>query len=189
MTKQSYYSFFVIPEVDDDSDDLGEISAYDKMIHAQLQFKHGDAMMDARVKGRKRNALGQEIGTYNENPMMNTMIYEVEFQDGTVKEYTANVIADNIYAQVDREGFMYTLLDVIIDFKKDNSAVTSDNQYVIDRYGQKKLRKTVIGWKLLVLWKDDSEQWIPLKDLKESHPVNVAEFSVAKGIDKEPAFR
>jgi len=74
--------------------------------------------MGARVKGRTRNALGQEIDTYNENPMMNTMIYEVEFQDGTIKEYATNVIADNIYAQVDHEGFMYTLLDAIIDFKK-----------------------------------------------------------------------
>ena len=61
--------------------------------------------MGARVKGGKRNALGQEIGTYNENPMIDTMKYEVEFQDGTIKEYAANVIADNIYAQVDHEGF------------------------------------------------------------------------------------
>ena len=59
----------------------------------------------------------------------------------------------------------------------------------MNRNGQRRLRKTTVGWKLLVLWKDGNEQWIPLKDLKESHPVDVAEFDVAKGIDKEPAFR
>ena len=179
----------VIPEIDDDIDDLGEISAYDKMIHTQLQLQHGEAMMGARVKGRKRNAFGQEIGAYNENPMMNTMIYEIEFQDGTIKEYAANVIAENIYAQVDHEGSMYTLLDAIIDFKKDNSAVTRDNQHVMNRNRQRRLRKTTVGWKLPVLWKDGNDQWIPLKDLKESHPVDVAEFAVAKGINREPAFR
>ena len=89
----------VIPEIDDNPDDLGEISAYNKMIYAQLQLQHGEIMVGARVKGRKRNALGQEIDTYNENPMMNTMIYEVEFQDDTIKEYAANVIADNIYTK------------------------------------------------------------------------------------------
>jgi hypothetical protein len=35
---------------------------------------------------------------------------------------------------------------------------------------------------------DKSEQWIPLKDLKESNPVDVAEFAVARGISDEPAF-
>eukprot|EP00980_Cylindrotheca_fusiformis_P024074 scaffold11509_cov88-Cylindrotheca_fusiformis.AAC.1 len=50
------------------------------------------------------------------------------------------------------------------------------------------MRKTTQGWKLLVQWADDSETWIPLKDMKESHPVETAEFARARGIDKEPAF-
>ena len=37
-------------------------------------------------------------------------------------------------------------------------------------------------------WKDGSETWAPLKVLKESNPVDVAEFAKAKGIDSEPAF-
>ena len=60
---------------------------------------------------------------------------------------------------------------------------------MINRNGQYRLRKTTIGRKLLVLWKDGNEQWIPLNDPKESHPVDFAEFAVAKGIYKEPAFR
>ena len=30
--------------------------------------------------------------------------------------------------------------------------------------------------------------WVPLADMKESHPVEVAEFAVARGIDRKPAF-
>ena len=41
---------------------------------------------------------------------------------------------------------------------------------------------------MLVQWKDGSEQWIPLKDMKESHPVEMAKFVKARGIDNEVAF-
>ena len=44
------------------------------------------------------------------------------------------------------------------------------------------------GWELLIKWKDNSESWIKLADMKESHPVEVAEYARARGIDKEPAF-
>ena len=36
--------------------------------------------------------------------------------------------------------------------------------------------------------KDGSEQWYPLKDMKESYPVKVAEYAVAKIISNKPAF-
>ena len=54
--------------------------------------------------------------------------------------------------------------------------------------GQKKLRITTCGWKLLVKWKDGSESWIHLKDLKEPHPVELAEYAKSRGIADEPVF-
>ena len=36
---------------------------------------------------------------------MNSMIYDVEFPDGQIKEYAANVISENILEQMDQEGF------------------------------------------------------------------------------------
>jgi hypothetical protein len=50
------------------------------------------------------------------------------------------------------------------------------------------MRRTTQGWKLLIQWADETETWIPLKDMKESHPVEVAEFAKARGIAQEPAF-
>src|SRR6056300_1207277 len=50
------------------------------------------------------------------------------------------------------------------------------------------MRKTTVGWKLKVLWSDDSYSWIDLKYLKESNPVDVAEFAEVHGLVKEPAF-
>ena len=37
-------------------------------------------------------------------------------------------------------------------------------------------------------WKDKSESCIKLADMKESHPVEVAEYARARGIDMEHAF-
>ena len=50
------------------------------------------------------------------------------------------------------------------------------------------MRKTTCGWKFLVLWKDGSETWVPLRDMKEVHPIEVAEYAKSRRINKEPAF-
>ena len=47
---------------------------------------------------------------------------------------------------------------------------------------------TTKGWELLVEWKDSSTNWVSLKDIKESYPVEVAEFALATRISMEPAF-
>eukprot|EP00980_Cylindrotheca_fusiformis_P025629 scaffold14288_cov73-Cylindrotheca_fusiformis.AAC.1 len=59
----------------------------------------------------------------------------------------------------------------IVDSKKDEEvAVSMEDMYIPTKRGNKQMRKTTQGWKLLVQWADDSETWIPLKDMKESHP-------------------
>ena len=90
---------------------------------------------------------GNVYGTYDDNPYRNTVSYDVEFQDGEVKNYSALLIADNMYAQVDKQGHMFNLLDSILDHKYKKSKN--------GQYGKKnKLSKTTRGWMLLVLWKD-----------------------------------
>jgi hypothetical protein len=50
-------------------------------------------------------------------------------------------------------------------------------------------KKTTRGWKLLVRWKDGSTRWVRLEDLKESNPVELAEYAVGNKLTNEPAFR
>ena len=47
---------------------------------------------------------------------------------------------------------------------------------------------TTKGWLLNVEWVDGTSSWIPLSDLKESKPIEVAEYAIAHGISDEPAF-
>ena len=49
-------------------------------------------------------------------------------------------------------------------------------------------RKTTIGWKLLCRWKDTSISWVPLKDIKEAYPAQVAEYAVTNKVAEELAF-
>ena len=41
------------------------------------------------------------------------------------------------------------------------------------------VRKTIKGWQLCIRWKDGTTSWERLADLKESYPIEVAEYSVA----------
>ena len=36
------------------------------------------------------------MGSYQENPILNSIIYDVEFPDAEVKEYAANILAENL---------------------------------------------------------------------------------------------
>ena len=50
------------------------------------------------------------------------------------------------------------------------------------------MRQTTQGWKFLVQWTNGTRHWIDLKILKESNPVQVAEYVTAHDIAEEPAF-
>jgi len=100
----------------------------------------------------------------------------------------ANAIAESIYAQIDDEGRTQVILDEIVDHRSDGRAMKKDDGYTTNKQGVRRRRMTTQGWHLLVQWKDQSTSWVPLKDLKESNPIEVAEYAVANKIAEEPAF-
>ena len=110
------------------------------------------------------------------------------FPDGSIQQYAANLTAENIYSQVDKDGHRYTLMDEIVDHRKDDTAYDKANGFVTNKYGNKSRSTTTKGWKLLINWKDGIQLWITLTEVKDSNPIEVAEYAVAKGIVKEPAF-
>ena len=153
-----------------------------------MQLQHGSKLERGRVVKRAIGPDGTTSGEYNENPILNSVVYEVEFPDGDVQEYAANVIAENMLSQVDSDGYSLSLIQGIVDHRSNSSAVPKSEKYIITQSGQRRLRQTTVGWKLLVAWRDGSETWVPLKDIKESNPVDVAEYAKASDIDDEAAF-
>ena len=58
----------------------------------------------ACVKRRAIDQDGRPIRVANNNPMLDTRRYVVQYLDGTAETLTANTIATNLFAQVDQEG-------------------------------------------------------------------------------------
>ena len=54
--------------------------------------------------------------------------------------------------------------------------------------GKSSKRKTTTFWHLCVQWKDGTTTWERLSDVKESHKIHIADYSLVKVIRHEPAF-
>ena len=181
------------PNHEDILDSTGRIleqqPAFNKIINAEVMIQNGDEMAMGKVTRRSLDADGRTTGTYHDNPFLNTITYDVEFPDGQVKEYIANIIAENMLTQVDSDGYSLSLMDLIVDHQRDPSqAILMEDKYIRTKSRQKRLRKTTKGWRLLIKWKDKSEAWINLADVKEVHLVETAEYARVSGISNEPAF-
>jgi hypothetical protein len=55
--------------------------------------------------------------------MLNTRTYEIEVPNGRSGEYTANVIAERMYAHCDSEGRQCNLMEGIIDHNTHGHAI------------------------------------------------------------------
>ena len=114
--------------------------------------------------------------------------YLVCFEDGTEETYTANLIAESLYSQIDDEGPRLQPMQEIVDHSKHDSALQEGDAYYTTKAGPKP-KRTTRGWRLLVEWKDGSSSWIPLAGMKDAYPVQVADNAVANNLTTEPAFR
>jgi hypothetical protein len=134
------------PESMTDADDAREETpdTYDQYVGASVNVTIGDEIRTVNVTGFKREVDGTLPGTAYSNPMLDTRKYVVDFPKGRSDEYTANIIAQNIYAHCDEEGKQFNLMDGIVGHKTDGHAVAPDDMYI--KHGSnKQVRKTTIG--------------------------------------------
>ena len=92
-------------EVKED-DDLFTPDTYDMYLNMELAIPQGDSLEPrlARVTKRLKDANRIPIGTTDDNPLLDTRMYEVEYLDGEHASLSANHIAENLFTQVDDEG-------------------------------------------------------------------------------------
>ena len=135
-----------------------------------------------------KDANGLPIGLANENPILDTRMYEVEYLDGEQMSLAANNIAENLFAQIDDDGNRQVLMDKIIGHRSNEYALKQQDAFIVTKTGTKRRKETTKGWELLIRWKDSRTDWVALKDIKESYPVQVAEYTVSSRISEEPAF-
>ena len=90
-----------------------------------------------RVKKILNEAYGRTIGMANENPTLDLIMYEVEYRDGYVAAMVANVVAENIFAQVDQEGNIFVLIEYIINTRTNGTETLQKYAFVITKNGTK----------------------------------------------------
>ena len=130
-----------------------------------------------------------QLAYRRKNILTNTSLYEVEFPDGHVEELQYNIIAENMMSQVDSEGHHWQLLLEISDHRSNHLAIPKRDGFIRSHNGNLHPKKTTIGWDIEVEWKDGSMTWVPLKELKVSNPIELAEYAIANNLDEEPAFK
>ena len=163
----------------------------DTMLGMELGIRRDEGTIDNAVV--KRRAVDEhrkpiDVASKTNNPLTDTRAYEVEFIDGRIEVLTANVIAENLLAQVDDDGRRNLLIQEIEDHRTNESAIKEEDAYYLTASGMKRRKRTTRGWELYVCWKDGSADWVELKDVKDSYPVQLADYTVSNHIQDRPAF-
>jgi hypothetical protein len=167
----------------------------DNYINKEIRFPIGESEVFGKVIVASLDRDGKVIGSPNENSFLNTVLYDVEFEDGICQQYGANIIAENMLQNVDNEGHHSDTLHYILDLRLKPNAVKDG--FITEKHGRRRMRKTTAGVDLLVAIRDGidangkdkvSKTWIPLKDIKEDYPIEVAGFAITREVGKLPAF-
>ena len=110
---------------DADDDNSNNIVIEDPCLNMELVIQHDDkeGMHHARFKQRAVDQGGRPVGRTHNNPLLYHRQYEVEFLDGRTEILTADIISENLLAQVVDNRNRHLLTDKIEDHGVDKSAV------------------------------------------------------------------
>ena len=124
----------------------------------ELAINRGDeeGLHQARVKRRALDDNGEPVGRANNNPILDSRQYEIEYLDGHIEMMTANIIAENLLSQVDDEGHKHLMIDEIEDHRKNSDAINKSDGTYTTRSGQQRAKRTTKGWEFCVKWKGGS---------------------------------
>jgi hypothetical protein len=146
------------------------------MSELMCSCRQGGSTGVGRVNGRKRDRDGWVVGKANENPILDTRVHDVEFEDEKVGEYAANVIAEHMASVTNLEGNKIPLMEAIVAHRKDGHAVAKADVYAYSKDGRRSIHKTTKGWQLCVQLHDGSTTWERLADLKKSNLIEAAKY-------------
>ena len=62
------------------------------------------------------------------------------------------------------------------------------DEWIVGKNGNKSRKQTTKGWYFEVMWRDGTSSWVPLKEIKENHSIELAEYAKHNSISHEPAL-
>jgi hypothetical protein len=160
----------------------------DNYLSTELMLPKSGVLVKGHVTTHKCDRDGNPGGHANDNPILDTRSYIINFNYGDQTELTANMIAESLYLQCDPDGSQYVLLEKIVDHQCLTTAIRLSDQKNAHANGKTYLKHSTVSWQLCCQWKDGFISCKNLADLKESHPIETATYAKILGIDNEPAF-
>ena len=164
----------VVPEddaVDSRVKAINKQSMADLLINIEVLLPQGEAQQMAKVIRQSIDINGNIIGYLDKTPSLKSLVYDVEFPDGAIKQYSANVIAEMVLSQVNSNGCHTQELEHIVLHERMGNTFSCKDAYITTKRGVRKLRQSTKGCKFLCEFKDGSNGCLSLKVLKESHPI------------------
>ena len=132
-------------------------------------------MQRGKVLRKAVNSQGETVGKHDANLLISTLSYDIKFDDVEIQQVGANIIAQNLYSQIDGFRNTHTIIEGILDHNNNSSQIKKDEAFATTPSGAKRRLKSTHSWKLKVLQTNRSKAWVLLSILKESNPVEVAE--------------
>ena len=133
---------------------------------------------------QKHDADGNPIDRLNQNPIEDTHLYEVDFPRGKMTELVANIIAESMYSQCDVDVNEYPPLEAFVNHRKKGSALSVEVHKVFIK-GEKLLESQQLVGTFVANGQTDPNNG---RTIKELHPIQVALYAIAQGIEYEPAL-
>ena len=65
----------------------------------------------ATIVKRRRYSQGLPVGESNINPILDSCIYELEYPEGRIEEYSVNSILENLLKQPDKDGLKLAYIE------------------------------------------------------------------------------
>ena len=95
----------------------------------------GEVLRKVKVVSRSKDGNDEIKHSCNHNLFLNNLIYVVEFPDGEIKEFSANISVENTHAQLDDDSNSMQILDVIDDCSKDINSVGKADTRLLAKSG------------------------------------------------------
>ena len=121
-------------------------------ISAEVNLPLYREQRQGKVTARAQDSAGKLFRKANSNPILDTRIYQVEFLDENMAEYSAYMIAENMFSQCDVSGNQFIFMDTIVDHKMDGHAIKKVDMYKQSPRGShnRQCKRTTKGWHLCV---------------------------------------
>lgn len=142
--------------------------SFDSNLGATVRLILGGELQRGVVSKRIKDDNGVPVGVAADNPLEDTRMYEVAFENGVSEAVSANLVAQGIETQNTVDG-----LELFEQISGHQRVVTASGNHT---------------WEFYVHWHGGDATWVPLRSLQVSHPTELAEYLVMCNLEDDPAL-